>query len=78
MYFSSSYSKKLEDDSGTVMLHYFHINIYSNNKKLIKLMQNNQEIDLIHSDELKERDFKPDAVYTVVHLINEPIQAFYD
>lgn len=75
--FTVTYSKKIDEFNETAELHYYHIDIYNNNKKLYKITMEGQKIDLIHKNELKKNNFPKDAKYHVIHLLNGIITAYY-
>jgi hypothetical protein len=70
-------SRALEDSADSALLHYYHINIYNQKKKLYKITINGEKLDLHFKSELKKRDFKPDDTYRVVLLSPETITGHY-
>lgn len=75
--FSATYSKNIEDNNDSTMLHYYHIDIYNKSQKLYKLMVKGKKLELIFKKELNKQQFKPDDKYHVVLVSSEVITAFY-
>lgn len=75
--YSADHSKFIEEDVSSVQLHYYHIKIYNEGKKLYKIMINGHKLDLHFKKELKEREFKPDDHYTVIHLQDTKVIGYY-
>lgn len=70
-------SVSLEENNDSLMLHYYHIDIYNENQKLYKIMCEGHKIELIHKKELRQQEFKPDDKYHLIRLTNEPVIAYY-